>query len=76
METNYVTVTSNKSKSVALLLCIFGGLLGLHRFYVNKIGSGFLYFITGGVMGIGMVVDLIAIATGSFTDVSGAALRK
>ena len=76
MQTNYVTSTSNKSKGTALILCLLGGIMGLHRFYVGKIGSGFLYFITGGLMGIGWLYDLIAIAVGSFEDVSGAALRR
>ena len=32
--------TSSKSKITALLLCIFLGGLGVHRFYVGKIGTG------------------------------------
>lgn len=31
-----------KSKMVALLLCIFLGGLGIHRFYVGKIGTGII----------------------------------
>ena len=33
---NYVTITSDKSKIVALLLCVFLGILGFHRFYVGQ----------------------------------------
>ena len=33
---------SKKSKTAALLLCIFLGDLGVHRFYVGKIGTGVL----------------------------------
>ena len=72
----YVEVISASSRWVALLLCIFLGGLGVHRFYVGKIGSGIVYLLTGGVFGIGWLVDLIMIACGSFTDASGAPLKQ
>lgn len=59
---------SKKSKTAALLLCIFLGYLGVHRFYVGKIGTGVLYLLTGGLVGIGWIVDIITIAAGSFKD--------
>lgn len=63
-----------KSKMVALLLCIFLGGLGIHRFYVGKIGTGIIWLLTGGCFGIGYIVDLVMIATGKFTDKAGNAL--
>jgi TM2 domain-containing membrane protein YozV len=63
-----------KNKIVALILCIFLGGLGIHRFYVGKIGTGILWLLTGGLFGIGWIVDIIMIAVGSFKDKSGAAL--
>lgn len=33
---------SEKSRLVALLLCLFVGYLGIHRFYVGKTGTGIL----------------------------------
>lgn len=63
--------TSEKSRLVALLLCLFVGYIGIHRFYAGKNGSGVLYLCTYGLFGIGVLVDLIMILTGSFTDDHG-----
>ncbi len=63
--------TSEKSRLVALLLCFFLGYIGIHRFYAGKIGSGILYLCTYGLFGIGVLVDLIMLLTGSFTDDNG-----
>jgi DNA-directed RNA polymerase subunit RPC12/RpoP len=62
---------SPKSRLVALLLLIFLGIFGVHRFYVGKIGTGLLYFFTVGLFGIGYCVDLILIVIGSFRDSRG-----
>ncbi len=62
---------SYKSRLVALLLCVFLGYIGVHRFYTGKIGTGILYIFTGGLFGIGVLVDIILIATGSYKDSNG-----
>ncbi len=49
-------------KNVALLLCIFLGYLGMHKFYEGKVGMGILYIFTMGLFGIGWVLDIIIIA--------------
>ena len=59
---------AGKSKTVTLILCIFLGYLGVHRFYTGKIGTGILYLLTGGIFYIGWIVDIIKIATGSYRD--------
>lgn len=64
-----------KKKVTALLLCIFFGFLGAHRFYVGKTGSGVLYLCTAGLLGIGWVVDIFIIAVGGFRDVNGMFLQ-
>lgn len=55
----------------ALLLCIFLGELGVHRFYAGKIGTGVLMLLTLGGCGIWYIIDLIMIVVGSFKDGDG-----
>jgi TM2 domain-containing membrane protein YozV len=71
------TNVSPKSRLVALLLCLFLGYLGLHRFYVGKNGTGILIIITiGGFFGIWVLIDLVMIIVGSFTDKQGRRVYK
>lgn len=53
--------TASGSWTTALLLCIFLGIFGAHRFYAGKIGTGILMLITGGGVGIWVLIDLIMI---------------
>ena len=70
------TIKSTQNKWVAFFLCLFLGFIGIHRFYVGKVGTGILYLFTGGIFGIGWIVDLIMILVGSFTDKSGHFLKE
>lgn len=73
---NYTSITSDKNKKTALILCLFGGLFGLHQFYVGKIGKGLLYIFTAGMFTLGWFIDAIKILTGGFKDNAGMPLRK
>ena len=52
---------SPKNKWAALALCFFLGIFGAHKFYEGKIGMGILYLFTGGLCGIGALVDFIVL---------------
>jgi hypothetical protein len=66
-----VRSVSDKDKTTTLLLAIFAGGLGVHRFYVGKALTGVLYLFTGGLFSIGVLVDVILLATDKFTDSEG-----
>lgn len=50
-----------RSKWVAVLLCLFLGVVGGHKFYEGKAGMGILYIFTFGLFGIGVLINLIAL---------------
>lgn len=67
---------SEKNWLVTLLLCLFLGGIGVHRFYAGKIGTGILQLITLGGCGIWTIIDFIMILTGSFKDKDGYAITN
>lgn len=71
-----LSTVSSKSRLVDLLLCLFLGYLGIHRFYEGKTGTGILYLLTLGLFGIGTLVDLIMIIAGSAKDKNGAMITN
>ena len=67
-------INNNPSEKLilpAFLLCFLFGWLGIHRFYVGKIGTGILQILTLGGFGIWTFIDLIMIIVGAFTDSEG-----
>jgi hypothetical protein len=51
------------SVGVAYLLWLVSGCgaLGFHRFYLGKVGTGILWLLTGGMMGIGCIYDAVTL---------------
>lgn len=70
------SILSQKSKIIALILCIFWGYFGIHRFYVGKIGTGIIWILSFGLLGLGWIIDIISIATNKFADKHGFVLRS
>lgn len=78
----YPMPVSSKSKVAAILLAFFLGAFGIHRFYLGHSGTGVAMLLLtvltcgyGGIItGIWALVDMVMIASGSLTDVSGAPL--
>mgnify|MGYP004649106445 CR=1 FL=1 len=60
--------TYDKDWTTCLLLCLFLGAFGGHRFYVGKTASAILYLFTLGGFVIGAFIDLICIISGTFRD--------
>jgi hypothetical protein len=52
-----------KSKSTAYILWFFLGIIGAHKFCLNKTGIGILYFFTFGIFGIGWLIDLFTLGS-------------
>lgn len=69
-------LVSEKSRTAAALLCFFLGGLGIHRFYVGKVGTGILWLLTLGLFGIGALIDFIIILCGSFKDKYGNVIER
>lgn len=59
---------SPKNGITTLLLCLFLGFYGGHRFYSGHTGLGILYLFTAGLFMIGWIVDLISILSGRYKD--------
>jgi TM2 domain-containing membrane protein YozV len=62
---------SPHSQGMVLLIWFFFGIVGGHHFLVGRMGTGLLYLCTGGILGIGWIIDLCSILGGTFTDAYG-----
>jgi hypothetical protein len=65
-----------RSWVVALILCFFLGVIGVHRFYVGKVGTGILQIVTFGGLGLWVLIDFIMILAGKFSDKQGQSLAR
>lgn len=71
VDTPLPDTVSRKSRTATLLLGVFTGFVGGHRFFVGKTGTGILQALTLGGLGLWWLADLIVIGTGEFTDITG-----
>ena len=67
---------SNKSWGTTLFLACTLGFLGAHRYYVGKIGSAIIQTLTAGGFIIWLLIDVISILSGSFSDSLGRPLNR
>ena len=56
-------MSKSDDKLIDLLICIFLGGLGIHRFIKGHMISGIIWLCTGGLFLIGWIIDIIYIAT-------------
>lgn len=54
----YAYRENRKKPLISTLLAVFGGLYGLHRFYLGQTGMGVAYFFTGGLLMVGWIRDM------------------
>lgn len=60
-----------RQRMIALMLALFLGPLGAHRFYLGYTGIGVAQLLTFGGCGVWFVVDVIVIALGKMRDSAG-----
>jgi TM2 domain-containing membrane protein YozV len=53
--------TRRKDPTVVLILVLLGfiGLAGIHRFVLDRIGTGLLWLFTMGLLYVGTIIDLV-----------------
>ncbi|WP_200911624.1 TM2 domain-containing protein [Teredinibacter purpureus] len=67
----YGETVSIKNKVFAAILCFLLGVLGVHRFYVGRVVTGIIQFLTLGGLGVWAFIDFIIILMGKFEDSDG-----
>jgi len=65
------TAQATKPWFTTFILCWILGFLGIHRFYVGKVGSGIAQLLTFGGLGVWWFIDWVMLIAQSFTDKAG-----
>ena len=71
-----VSSQNQKNWLVTLLLCLFLGAIGAHRFYTGHIVIGILQLLTVGGCGLWVLIDFILILCGAYKAADGSELQK
>ncbi|MGH7613429.1 MAG: TM2 domain-containing protein [Gemmatimonadales bacterium] len=71
-----VPEVSERSRTVALVLGVIGGVFGLHRFYVGRTHSAVAMVLTFGGLGIWWLYDMVTLVAGEFRDADALPLRN
>ncbi len=69
-------LAEQKDWLTTLLLALFVGAFGGHRFYTGHTVPGVIQLLTLGGCGIWALIDIIQIITGNYKDSNGRPLRK
>jgi len=72
---NNIEEVSPTNAWLLLIVCFFGGVLGIHHFMAGRIGWGIIYLFTLGFFFIGAFLDFFMILFGGFTDSKGRRVR-
>lgn len=67
---------SDRRWITAFLLAFFLGTLGIHRFYLGRVGTGVAMLFTGGGCLIWQIIDVVSIAMERLPDHLGRPLKK
>lgn len=62
---------SERDWSIAVILAVFLGYFGAHRFYEGRIVLGILLLLTGGGFIVGWVIDAVIVLLGKSQDDKG-----
>ena len=73
---NRINNSLDKNWLVTLLLCLFLGGIGAHRFYTGHIAIGIIQLLTAGGCGIWALIDLILILCGEYKAADGSSLHR
>ena len=65
---------NSQSWHVALALASVLGFTGAHRFYTGKIATAIVWLLTGGLLGLGALADVAAIAASRWKAADGMAV--
>lgn len=67
---------SPKSRTATVILALFFGCIGAHRFYTGRVGLGILYLFTCGLFCFGWIIDVVLALLGELKDRQGRPITR